>query len=159
MRYYFLAFFLVCIWVSCDSSQKPPTALRTEIVEIWDDGLPKLVQLFDLGNHAHQAVREIHYYPDGQKYMEGPLLEGKRHGKWQSWYKSGMLWSTGDFEAGLRQGRGTIYHSNGKKFMEGNYLHGKRVGKWKFWDQAGNSITEAEALQLAPVSDDYLTDD
>ena len=144
----------VLFLTACENEQKMPVALRTEIVEIWEDGLPKLVQLYGKLDGQEVVVREIHYYPDGQKWMEGPLLNGQRHGLWKSWFETGILWSEGSYENGKRQGKGTVYHPNGKKFHRGSYENGKRSGKWEWWDDDGDRISEKQAKELIAIDED-----
>ncbi len=146
MRYFFLTIIGILSFAACNRGPEAPTALSSEIMEIWDDGLPRLVWLYDEVDGQKVAVKEVHYYPDGQKHMEGPLEDGRRQGEWKSWYENGNLWSMGDFVEGERHGKGVVFHSNGKKFMEGTYLHGSRFGIWQFWDRNGKKISEEEAL-------------
>lgn len=158
MKLYFMRILLIFISVvlfthACNNSNEPAAAQTTEIIEVWEDGLPKVVRLNALDDGQKIAVREIHYYPDGEKYLEGPLSNNKRHGLWKSYYKNGSLWSEGTFQNGVRHGKGVVYHANGNKYAEGDYLNGKRSGEWKWWNENGKSIDEQEALQFAPEMD------
>lgn len=150
MRILFIFISFVFLTPACNSSHEPAAAQTTEIIELWEDGLPKVVRLFTLDDGQKNAVREIHYYPDGKKHLEGPLSSNKRHGLWKSYHKNGSLWSEGTFQNGVRHGKGVVYHANGNKYAEGSYLNGKRSGQWNWWDENGKSIGEQEALQFAP---------
>ncbi len=137
--------------LSC-KARKPeePKVVDTEIIDLWDNGRPRKVWVYARVDGIRTAVKEIQYHPNGAKSMEGPIKDGLRHGEWKSWYEDGNLWSVGIFVNGLRHGKGIVYHPNGKKFIQGAYINGERVGKWMWWDDEGRSITEVEALKLAP---------
>ena len=136
---------------SCTGRKAPePAAIDTEIIDMWDNGRARKVWVYARVDGVRTPIKEIQYHPEGVKSMEGPLKDGKRHGEWKSWYENGSLWSIGHFSYGLRHGKGIVYHPNGQKFIEGNYINGERAGKWIFWDENGRSITEIEALKMAP---------
>lgn len=149
---------------SCmQNTEKMPLPDDSEIREIWDNGTPRTVWVFATVNGLKTAIKEIQYHANGVKSMEGPLKNNLRDGNWKSWYPDGSLWSVGSFKDGLRHGKGTVYHPNGNKFIEGTYVMGQRVGKWGWFDDAGNAISEEEALGLAPYfveegEDQYLED-
>ena len=153
MRSIFLVSLFGFILMACSNRSERPAALTTEIIEVWEDGLPKIVRLYNLEDGKKIAMKEIHYYPDGQKHIEGTLSGDKRHGVWKSSYKNGALWSEGAFQNGVRHGKGIVYHANGNKFIEGSYFEGQRSGKLSWWNEDGQSITEQEAVQLAPEAE------
>ena len=67
-------------------------------------------------------------------------MGGLRVGEWLSFYRSGKLWSKGNYENGLRVGYAVTYFENEKKSSEGYYKGDRMVGKWKFWDEFGNMV-------------------
>lgn len=142
--------FVGLFFISCNNTPEKIPVVDSAIIELWDNGQPRVVWVYGLLNDEKVAIMEIQYFANGTKSMEGPLLNEKRHGEWKSWYEDGSLWSEGSFREGFRHGKGVVYHSNGRKFIEGTYLNGKRVGTWLWYDKEGNVISEAEGLSLAP---------
>lgn len=126
----------------CSSPEREPVATDSEIIDIWDNGRPKMIRLYAEVAGELEAIREIHYYSDGSKNLEGPLLNGEREGLWKSWYEDGTLWSEGNFANGKRQGQAVVYHPNGLKMIEGQYHNNERTGMWRSWDEDGNLINE-----------------
>lgn len=118
------------------------TKVVEETVESYPDSTPKVVKYFKESGSDKTLVKECLYYPNHKKYMEGEYKNGKRHGKWTSWFDNGNIWSEGSFKDGLDDGKRTVYHQNGKKFFEGNYTSGKKTGIWKFYDDKGNFTKE-----------------
>jgi hypothetical protein len=139
---------IVFLAVSCIRNVTEPIPSDTEIVEIWDNGQPRVVRLFLVVDSVKTAVKEIQYHSNGIKSMEGPLENEVRHGMWKSYFEDGTLWSEGAFQKGLRHGKGIVYHPNGRKFIEGTYMLGERVGKWTWWDENGSVISESEAMKI-----------
>lgn len=109
------------------------------IVEQYDNGDPKIVKYFDKNGDNQQLIKEIHYYEDGKKKLEGSYKNTKRDGEWTSWYTNGNVWSQSNYSNGIENGLYTVHHENGKKYYEGNYKEGNRVGKWTFWDISGKA--------------------
>jgi antitoxin component YwqK of YwqJK toxin-antitoxin module len=81
---------------------------------------------------------DVTYYPNGQVKMEGNMVDGKREGKWISFFEDGMPWSETHFEDGIMHGPTTVWFSSGVKYYEGQYEKGKRSGKWKFYNEDGS---------------------
>lgn len=115
-----------------------------DIAETYPDGSPKIVRYYLDDGKSRTLTREITYYRNHQKYMEGEFKNNQRHGKWTSWYKNGNIWSEGYFTDGKDDGSRVVYHENGKKFYEGKYKDGKKTGKWKFWDEEGRLTKETD---------------
>ncbi len=145
MRNPVLLIMMLLLMAACSHpTSDEPTEVETEILDIWDNGNPKIVRYFDTNNGGRILFKETQYHPNGTKSLEGRYLNNKRDGIWKSWHDDGSLWSEGSFVAGQREGVGTVYFPNGQKQIEGHYKHGKRVGKWKYWDESGNLLNEAE---------------
>lgn len=142
MRVIILISSLMFFYVACQSPERELVPTHSEMVDIWDNGHPKLVRLFAEIDGEPEAIREIQYHSNGVKSLEGPLLNGERNGLWQSWYEDGNLWSEGNFEKGKRQGKAVVYHPNGRKMLEGQYTDDQRTGLWHSWDEDGNLINE-----------------
>lgn len=86
--------------------------------------------------------REVVYYANKQKKMDGTYKDEQRDGQWKAWYENGTLWSEGEYKDGKRNGLGIAYHENGKKYIEGLYREDMRVGAWHFYDTTGAQIKE-----------------
>ncbi|MFO8128514.1 MAG: hypothetical protein R6T99_01255 [Bacteroidales bacterium] len=122
--------------ISCGSD------VKKVIESTHEDGTPKTVKYYTIHGDARDLVREVSYYPDGGKRLEGAYENGKRDGKWVYWYENGNKWSEGYFKNGTRSGPGITYHENGQKYVEGRYDNDHRVGVWQFYDKEGNLLKE-----------------
>ncbi|MEA3448810.1 MAG: hypothetical protein U9Q98_10280 [Bacteroidota bacterium] len=101
-------------------------------------------------------IRTLHYYRDsityferklwksGQDYIRGWIENGKREGKWYSWYENGVLWSSGNYKNGLRQGKSNLYYDNGSVQQVQEYKNGKPHGTWEFYDKNGPLTLEVD---------------
>jgi antitoxin component YwqK of YwqJK toxin-antitoxin module len=135
-----ILFFLIIVTLS-SCGQK----LQERITESYEDGKPKRVQYFTPGQENSYMAREIFYYPNGQKKMEGDYNQnGQKHGKWIYWREDGKKWSEGYFFEGKDDGLRKTWHENGKKHYEGRYKEGTRIGTWKFWDESGKLVKEID---------------
>jgi antitoxin component YwqK of YwqJK toxin-antitoxin module len=132
----FLFAILSVLLVACTSR------IVQETVESYADGSAKAVRFYKEDGRNRTLIKEILYYPNHQKYMEGEYKDGKREGKWTSWNQNGNKWSEGNFKNGLDDGLRVIYHENGKKFIEGYYKDGIKTGVWRFYDDKGIFVKE-----------------
>ncbi len=112
--------------------------------ENYDDGKLKTEKTFKTVKGEKELVKEVHYHPNGKKYIEGNYKDNKRDGYWASWYDNGQLWSEGEFKDGLSEGKRTVYHQNGKLYYEGDFIAGERKGIWKFYNETGELINEID---------------
>ena len=115
---------------------------REVVTESYPDGSKQIVLYYKKSEKL--PFKEIQYYQDGKKKMEGTFKEGKRDGKWFYWYPDGKLWTEGNYEMEIEQGYKVVYHENGQKYYEGNFKDGSRVGVWKFYDTTGALIKQIE---------------
>jgi hypothetical protein len=99
-----------------------------------------LVESFQQGEYLYMK----HYYPNGQVKMEGNEKDGKREGKWVSWYEDGTPWSETWFQSDVRHGKTVVWLENGSKYYEGEYSQDKPSGIWLFYDETGNVIKEVQ---------------
>lgn len=117
--------------------------ITEDIVEKYDDGGKKVVHYYqEKKNGEITWIRETWFYQEGMKHLEGPIVDGKRNGKFKAYYKSGTVLSEGDFIDGKRDGKAVVYYENGKINYEGFYQNGKECGTWKFYDEDGNLYHE-----------------
>ncbi len=115
-----------------------------EVVEaVFPDGTPKTVKYYK-SEAKEVIIKEVLYYEDGQKKLEGAYKNGERIGQWSYWYANGNLWSQGEYKNGLENGLKSVWHENGQKYYEGDLKDGTRVGKWNFWEKDGTLIKEID---------------
>jgi len=73
---------------------------------------------------------------------EGNYKNGKRDGKWTTWYEDNLKLSEGNYKNGIRDGKWTTWYENGLKWTERNYKDGKEDGKSTEWFANGQIKTE-----------------
>lgn len=130
----YIIYFVLCLFaVSC--SQK-----ETVVEERFPDGSDKLVVTYKVKGDDKEKIKELKYYPNGNKEYEGEYKNGKKHGEWIYWYKNGFVWSEGEFYEDKSDGIRKVYHENGQLYYEGEYDEGKQISKWTFYDENGNRI-------------------
>ena len=111
----------------------------------WPDGNPRIV----LGLRADTVFERLEYHETGQLRSRGQLLNGTRHGVWNSYYDTGMPWSQVSYNAGLEDGSYRTYHPNGEPAIEGAYLQGERSGTWRFYSPEGTLLDTRSGTNLA----------
>ncbi len=116
-----------------------------EVVEdTYDDGSPKIIMVYELDGDNKILFKEIAFYENGQKRLEGEYKDKMRHGYWQYWYDNGSKWSEGYFKEGRRDGIGKTYHDNGQLYVDGTYKDDIRVEAWRFYDRNGVLLKEID---------------
>ncbi|HNQ83033.1 MAG TPA: hypothetical protein PKM34_05270 [Bacteroidales bacterium] len=135
-----LVFFLVIVVLaSCGKKYEE------KVIETYPGEKPKRVQYYTTDTDNKYKAKEVFYYENGQKKMEGEYnRDGKKHGKWFYWREDGKMWSEGYFYEGKDDRMRKTWHENGKKHYQGKYDKGVRVGKWKFWDESGKLVKEID---------------
>lgn len=119
--------------------------LQERVTESYSDGTPKRVQFYTPDTENSYLAKEIFYYQNGQKKVEGYYnAEGRKHGKWVYWREDGKKWSEGYFFEGKDDKLRRTWHENGQKHYQGKYNKGTRVGIWKFWDENGRMVKEID---------------
>lgn len=132
---------LIAIIAGC----KPKPEYEKQVSETFPDGTAKREQYFLGKDDNRYLAKDIFYYANGQKRVEGEYnKEGKKHGDWTYWYDNGNKWSEGSFNEGLNDGKRTTWHENGQKHYTGEYDKGKRIGIWRFYDEDGNMTKEID---------------
>lgn len=138
MRKIALLFLMMFAFFSCSENE-----LVEEILVKHENGNRKEVRYHKVNKDGSKTcVRETWYYEEGMKYLDGPIVDGKRNGTFESYYKSGAIMSRGEFVDGIRIGKATVYHENGKVRYEGVYENGVECGIWKFYDEEGSLTKE-----------------
>lgn len=123
---------------SCSSHSKKV------IEEKYPDGSPKVVKYYQEKNGIKELVKEIDYYPNKNKRLEGEYKKDHRDGKWTYYYENGKLWSEGYFVNDINDGQRTTYFENGQIRYQGTYKSGDRIGKWQFYNEAGTLVKEMD---------------
>ena len=118
---------------------------RKEVVEsAYKNGNPRVVKYYHKKGAELMLDREVVYYENKQKKIEGEYKDQLRTGIWKAWYENGNLWSEGEFKDGKRNGKSNSYHENGKKYIIGMYGEDNRVGAWRFYDTIGALVKEVD---------------
>jgi antitoxin component YwqK of YwqJK toxin-antitoxin module len=131
---------LIAIIASCKQQE-----YEKQVTETFPDGTPKREQYFLGKEDGRYMAKDVFYYADGQKRVEGEYnKEGKKHGDWTYWYDNGNKWSEGSFNEGLNDGERITWHENGQQHYTGEYDKGKRVGIWRFYDENGTMTKEID---------------
>jgi antitoxin component YwqK of YwqJK toxin-antitoxin module len=115
----------------------------------YDNGNPNVVKYYHKKAGDLVLDREVIFYKNKQKKMEGTYKDLQRDGQWKAWYENGTIWSEGEYKNGKRNGMGIAYHENGKKYIEGMYRDDMRVGSWHFYDTTGILLKEVN-FDLVP---------
>lgn len=59
-----------------------------------------------------------------------------------TYFASGQIESSTEFESGKKQGLATRWYANGTKLSEGRYENGRMEGDWQFWNTDGSLDAE-----------------
>jgi antitoxin component YwqK of YwqJK toxin-antitoxin module len=125
---------------------------RKEVVEAtYENGNPKVVKYYHKKGGNLLLDREVLYYKNKQKKVEGEYKDELRTGQWKAWFENGTLWSEGTYKDGKRNGNGIFYHENGRKYIEGMYRDDIRVGAWRFYDTTGVLTREVDFDQVPGI--------
>jgi len=119
----------------------------------YENGNPRVEKYYKKKGDNLILQREVVFYENKQKKMEGTFKDDLRNGEWKAWYEDGTLWSEGEYKDGKRDGLGIAYHENGTKYIEGMYSNDTRIGAWRFYDTTGVLIKEVN-FDLVPKSAD-----
>ena len=139
MKKYLSLILILLVVISCKEK------LTEQVVEKFPDGGKRRVQYFKEGVEPKVMVKEVFYYQNGQKRVEGYYnAEGNKDGKWIYWYEDGTKWSEGYFSNGENDKKRTTWHENGELHYSGTYDKGKRIGVWKFFDETGKLAKEID---------------
>ena len=125
--------FIAAIFIMGNCSRKNIKVIESS----FDNGQPKVVTFYDKFNGEKKKTKQITYYQNGQKKMEGTFEKGKRHGQWTSYYKNGTVWSEVIYKEGKANGIKKTFYKNGDLYYKGQLKNGKRIGKWVFYDTKG----------------------
>lgn len=98
-----------------------------------DNFWPTKIALFYQGKR-HGA--EIHWYPNGQRWIERQYEEGREKGTHMAWYPDGSVKYIKHFHQGKPHGDFMDWHSNGTLSQFVRYEHGREIAA-KSWTAGG----------------------
>ena len=134
-----------------------------QIEETYESGLPKVIKTYKVVKGKLQLVKEMNWYSNGQKSVEGKwsVIDDERfgkhynkNGKWTFWYKNGVKSKEGSYSIHLniynndstysypKHDKWTYYYENGQKKEEGTFKFGEKDGKWTSWHDNGQKSGE-----------------
>ncbi len=118
------------------AAQDPATpATRTERVETWPDGKPKLrVPLDEQGRE--DGLLET-FAPNGTKTLSANYAHGEKHGTWREFDEQGKKLRFLIYQQDQLHGRCEEWHPGGAVLAAGSYQKGLRTGSWTFEDETG----------------------
>jgi antitoxin component YwqK of YwqJK toxin-antitoxin module len=91
---------------------------KEEIVEKHDNGEAKLVFLYKQDNGKKIKVKEIRYYDNKQKRLEGKFdKEGNKIGEWNFYFSTGNKFATADFTNTETGKDWIVYDNKGKEIV------------------------------------------
>ncbi len=134
---------------SCNSGNNPVNSNGTkkhevirEVVETYPDGKLKKERYTDKVTHGY---KEITYYDNGKKYLEGSFTpNNRRTGEWISYFEDGRIMSKTTFKDGKTDGKIVVYRKNGTLFYEGYYKQGLKEGIWRIYNDSGKLGAEVK---------------
>jgi len=133
----------------------PDDTVRGRVVEeMYPDSTPRKISIYEVdaqGKPTNQLKREVHYYKDKQKYIEGNFNQNQRNGLWHSYFKDGKVQSKMYYVNGVPHGERVVYRENGNKYFEGQYEQGVCSGVWNFYAEDGSlaqSFTANDSLGI-----------
>ncbi len=136
-----MVFTFLCSIVISACELKPEMVLE----ESWSPEQPKLVAYYLEEGEQKVKVKEDKFYEDGiTEYTGGYDADGQRHGEWKYFYKSGTLWSLGNYDHGKKTGKKEVYWPDGIIRYEGFFADDKKSGHWIFYDMQGNILEEKD---------------
>ena len=109
------------------------------VVDTFATGEPLKIHYCDSQN-SNDVKYEKQLYQNGKLFIEGPLENNRRDGKWVAYYENGNIWSVGYFNEGLKHGASNVYYENEKIRYTKNYEKDVAEGLWEFYNDEGNLI-------------------
>jgi len=132
---------LIIVLLSFGFSQRQE---KNEIItERHDNGLKKLVLVFEGTGINETLIGRYGFYDTGVKHFVELYKNNKKHGKSIYWYKNGQKKEEVTYKNVKLDGLWTSWYKNGQKRIEGIYKDGKKDGIWTAWYDDGQKMSES----------------
>ena len=156
MKHTLLIITVLMLVVGCGSSEKEPEKepinYETTLIE-----RGRVFYTKDTDKPYSGPVFSLH--KDGRKHWEGTLKDGKRDGKWTTWYENGKKWSERNYKDGELDGLRTYWYDNGQKESERNYKDGELDGLSTSWYDNGQKESERTYKDGELIEETYWDED
>ena len=100
----------------------------------YDDGLNEFVELYR-NNKKHG--KSLYWHNNGNQKGELNYKDGKLYGTQKEWRSNGKLHFISTYKDGKKNGLETNYFFDGQKQNEGKYKDGNQAGLWSGWYNNG----------------------
>lgn len=87
---------------------------------------------------TREVLTELH--KSGAVSGRGPVVGGRKHGKWRHFYAHGGLQAVGSYREGQLNGKWEWYRADGSLMRTGAFKAGVQVGEWSTYDRAGRLV-------------------
>ena len=115
---------LIVLLLSVGFSQRLLKEKNEIITERHDNGLKKLVLVFEGTGINETLIGKYGFYDDGLKQFIELYKNNKKHGKSLYWYENGNKKKEGTFKDGEWDGKWTEWYENGNKKNEETFKDG-----------------------------------
>ena len=88
-----------------------------------------------------QHGKEQSFFPEGNIAEEITWENGLKNGPWTQYFKNGQPKLAATYINDKLEGAFTVFSHNGKKEIDGAYRHDARDGEWKHYDETGKLMT------------------
>ena len=96
------------------------------------------LNMIEQGNGLGEEVQQFH--ENGRLQTRGTLLNGVRHGVWNTYRKDGLPWSQVTYKEGVKEGLFRTWHVGGTPHIEGQHKEGVPSGEWHFYSTEGDLV-------------------
>jgi antitoxin component YwqK of YwqJK toxin-antitoxin module len=146
--------------------------IHGELLE-WDvNGEPVTRVHYEGGRRLEKTQQD---YPDGQKKVEGVVLQARlimkepddwheaklatyvakgkdeKHGQWRAWYPNGQQRFAGQYQWDKPSGEFIWWHANGQKSLRASYENGLKQGQWTWWHPNGLKSIQGQYREDSPI--------
>jgi antitoxin component YwqK of YwqJK toxin-antitoxin module len=137
----FVAVFTLIAFVALASCKHQVTKV---VEQRYPDGSPHLERHYKGEGVKKELVKEVLYWPNSKKKIEGAYKDSLRDGQWMAWFENGNKWSEGNYIKGVEDGAKNVWYESGQLFYSGKFKNGKKVGVWKIYDEKGKLAQEID---------------
>lgn len=148
--HYFIG--LLALVVACGED------LEREVVSTYPDKSPQVVHYFKWIGNGKEVKKEVRYFRNGEKELEGPIKSGEKHGIWTQWYPSGEKWTETKYKKGKRYGKMIEWYKSGEVNYIAHYKNDVPHGEWIFYDGEGNKVKKVVYENGEQVKEKNLQD-